>query len=116
MKAFELSDMIDEFGVTVDIITREGSQGWDEETGAPIKTPSETEQRRAIVVPVSDEMLRFSEGGNFKSSDRKVYTKEELDLTKVVVYKGREHTLTAWRDYDDLSDVFIYIMSRRDNE
>lgn len=116
MKAFELSDMIDEFGVMVEVVTREGSQGWDPETGRPIIVPRETEERKAIVVPVSDEMLRFNEGGNFKASDRKIYTKEELDLTKLVIYKGREHTLTAWRDYDDLSDVFIYIMSRRDNE
>lgn len=116
MKAFELSEMIDEFGVTIEVVTREGSAGWDSETGRPIEAPKETEELTAIVVPVSDEMLRFNEGGNFKASDRKVYTKEELDLTKIVIYKGREHTLTAWRDYDDLSDVFIYVISRRDNE
>lgn len=116
MKAFELSEMIDEFGVTIEVVTREGSVGWDSETGRPIEVPKETEELAAIVVPVSDEMLRFNEGGNFKASDRKVYTKEELDLTKIVIYKGREHTLTAWRDYDDLSDVFIYIISRRDND
>ena len=115
MKAFELSDMIDEFGQTVQIVVREGSQGWDDD-GLPIKSPQEVEEKQAIIVPVSDEMLRFAEGGNFKASDRKIYTKEEMDLTKVVIYKDREHTLTAWRDYDDLSDVFIYIMSRRDNK
>lgn len=114
MKAFELSEMIDEFGVTIEVVTRKGSQGWDDE-GNPVVLPGEAQELQAIVVPVSDEMLRFNEGGNFKASDRKIYTKEELDLTKVVIYKGREHTLTAWRDYDDLSDVFIYIISRRDN-
>lgn len=116
MKAFELSEMIDEFGVIIEVVTRDGSAGWDSETGRPIEVPKETEELTAIVVPVSDEMLRFNEGGNFKASDRKIYTKEELDLTKIVIYKGREHTLTAWRDYDDLSDVFIYIISRRDND
>lgn len=114
MKPFELGEMINEFGVMITVKEREGSHGFDE-NGDPVELPAVETEMLAIVVPFSDAELRMFEPGYVTASERKLYTLDPLDLDKTVTYRGEEYTVNAWKDYDDLADVHIYRMSRRDN-
>ena len=111
MKAFEFADFVDEFKVPfVAIAESEGS--WSNDgvwmPGGTTETPME-----GIVLPLTEDDLKYAEAGTYSVKDKKIYTTQALEMGSKVEYKGDRYTIQNFKDYSEYADVFIYYMRWR---
>ena len=65
------------------------------------------------VVPLTNEDLRFDEGGTYNFEDRKLYCYEEMDKGEKVKHKDKVYTVLERKDYSDFDEgLFIYFIKR----
>ncbi|MED4715435.1 hypothetical protein [Bacillus badius] len=69
-----------------------------------------------VILPFSDDDLRYSEAGTYSTKDRKLYTIEPLKEGQKIEYKGIPYTVQQFKDYTDYADVFIYVARWAGNE
>lgn len=76
----------------------------------------ETELEGAVV-PLSNEDLRFDEGGTYTAADRKLYCYKEIAKGEKVKYKDKPYTILESKDYSDFDEgLYIYIIRRGDRD
>ncbi|MEH6943390.1 hypothetical protein [Bacillus sp. JJ722] len=111
-KQFEFADFVDEFYVPFTYIKQ--SEGYWTDSGDWVegsKTPVST---GGIVLPLSEDDLKYSEAGTYSEKDKKVYVTTELKIGNTVLYKDDEYTIQNFKDdYSDYADVYIYLMRWR---
>ena len=65
------------------------------------------------VVPLSNQDLKYDEGGTYTAQDRKLYTYITFDTGQKIKHKGLEYTIQEKRDYEDFGEgLNIYFMRR----
>jgi hypothetical protein len=109
MKQFQFADFIEEFKVTFTAY-QESSSGyyndegdWVEGEGGLIPV-----QMTGIVLPLTEDDLKYVEQGTYSVKDRKLYTLQPLKLGIKIEHKGTQYTVQNFKDYSDYADVFIY--------
>lgn len=112
-KAFEFADFVEEFKVPfVYVVQQEGY--WDKVTGDYIESSEVPVAMEGIVLPLSEDDMRYSEAGTYTDKDKKLYTVQPLELGRKLIYKGDAYTIQSFRDYSEYADVFIYIARWRE--
>ncbi|MED1711716.1 hypothetical protein [Heyndrickxia sporothermodurans] len=105
-KPFEFADFVDEFKVPfISIVKVDGH--W-EDGGDWIPGGEKSAEMQGILLPLTQEDLRYSEAGTFSVKDKKIYTVEPLEEGQQIEYKGDKYTVQSFKDYSDYADVFIY--------
>ena len=65
------------------------------------------------IVPLSNEDLRFDEGGTYDFEDKKIYCYLEIAKGEKIKHKGKIYTVLEKRDYSDFDvGLFIYFLKR----
>lgn len=72
------------------------------------------------VVPLSNNDLRFDEGGTYTVEDRKLYCYTKIDKGEQVKHKDTLYTVLEGKAYDDFDTddegLFIYVLRRGGND
>lgn len=104
----EFKSMIEEFGVP--LVSYQKREGHWAENGDWI-TDSKLVQGTitGVVLPFTDDDLKYAENGTYHARDRKIYVTQELKQGQKVVHRDIPYTIQYFRDFRDYSDVFIYI-------
>ena len=105
-KQFQFADFVDEFYVPFKYFTK--TEGTYDESGDWHKGEETAEERGGIVLPLSEDDLRFVESGSYNEKNKKIYTTKPLAQNAMIEYKGEKYTVTTFKDYTDYADVFIY--------
>lgn len=67
----------------------------------------------AAVVPLSNDDLKYGEGGTYTTEDKKLYCYTELDKGTKIKHKEKDYTVMESRDYEDFDiGLFIYMIKR----
>lgn len=76
----------------------------------------------AAVVPLSNEDLKFDEGGTYSIEDRKLYCYKEIAKGTKIKHKNRVYTVLERKPYDDFDEgdleddgLYIYFIKRGDS-
>ena len=73
----------------------------------------ELEIEDAAVVPLSNQDLKFDEGGTYSYEDRKLYCYIDIEKGQKVKHKEKTYTVLEKKDYADFdSDLMIYVIKR----
>ncbi|MGM0806519.1 MAG: hypothetical protein ACQET8_17395 [Bacillota bacterium] len=116
LESFEFKEMIDDYGISLNYHPPSTEKGW-KENGDPIKGAAvDPVQIIGVILPLSDDELRYVEQGTFTSKDRKIITTSELKFGQTVVHKSIPYTVQNLKDYTDYSDVYIYYARWAGNE
>lgn len=108
-------EMIDENSVP--FIALIESEGHYEDDGDYVEGGEpEPVEMVGVILPLSDDDLRYAEGGTYSVKDRKVYTTQALKLGQKIQYKKTNYTVQNFKDYTDFTDVFIYLARWAGNE
>jgi hypothetical protein len=116
LELFEFKEMIDDYGISLTYHPPSAEKGW-KENGDPIEgTPVDPVQIIGVLLPLSDDELRYVDQGTYTTKDRKIITTSELKFGQTVDYKGISYTVQNEKDYTDYSDVYIYYARWAGNE
>lgn len=108
-KAFEFADFVQEFWVDFTVIEEE-TPGYRNDVGKWIDGTKVTRDTGGIVLPLSNDDLKYEANGRYTSKDRKVYTLEPLKKGEKLVYNGQSYTFDESKDYEAYADVYICIV------
>lgn len=111
---FDLSDMVNDFGVDVQIVRR--TNGYYDEWGDWIDGELETTTIKAILSNNTDDTMTYYDSGSLHSDFYKVYTNVPLRRDDKLLYNDDAYTLFDHRDYDTLAIPHIYFVKRRDKD
>lgn len=111
-KQFEFADFVDEF--RVDFTSFEITEGYWSDEGDYVPGGTEEVPSYGIMLPLTQNDLKYSEAGTFSTNDKKIYTVEPLTLRQEIEYKGARYTIQSFKDYSDYADVFIYLARWRE--
>ncbi len=76
-------------------------------------TIKETELKNAAVVPLSNDDLKFDEGGTYNTEDRKLYCYKDIVKGTKIKCKDKIYTILEKRDYSDYGQgLYIYFIKR----
>jgi len=65
------------------------------------------------VVPLTNEDLKFDEGGTYNFEDRKLYSYNEISNGEKIKHKDKTYTVLERKDYSDFDKgLYIYFMKR----
>lgn len=105
-KQFEFADFVDEF--RVDFTSFVQTEGYYNDDGDFVKGVEIVTPGYGIMLPLTQNDLRYSEAGTYSTNDKKIYTVDPLALGQEVEYKGSRYTIQSFKDYSDYADVYIY--------
>lgn len=111
-KPFEFADFVDEFEVP--FIYHDHQEGHWDENGDYIEEQLVPVAMSGIVLPLSEDDLRYAEAGTYSQKEKKVYTVAPLEEGRRVEYKGDMYTIQSFKDYSEYADVYIYLMRWRE--
>ena len=114
-KQFEFADFIDEFKATFhmpEIITMPGYHDDDGEW-VPPRTSENIVEKQGIVLPLTEDVLKYAENGVYTTKEKKLYVTFEIKEGTQITYKDVKYTVQSFKDYSEYADVFIYIMRWR---
>lgn len=116
-KPFEFSDFVEEFKVPFTAFPAVQSEDVEwQDNGDPV--PSGVDpvpiQMEGIILPITEDDLRYAEMGTYSVKDKKIYTTQPLELGQVIEYKGDKYTIQSFKDYSDYADVYIYLARYRE--
>ncbi|WP_416730301.1 hypothetical protein [Fictibacillus sp. JL2B1089] len=115
-ESLEFKEMIADYGITLTYHPPSAQKGW-KENGDPIEGAAvDPVQIIGVILPLSDDELRYVEQGTYTSKDRKIITTSELKFGQTVVHKDIPYTVQNLKDYTDYSDVYIYYARWAGNE
>lgn len=66
-----------------------------------------------IILPLSDDDLKYAENGTYTVKEKKLLTVEKITEGTQVDYKDNLYTVQAFKDFSDYTDVNIYLMRWR---
>lgn len=113
-KPFEFADFVDEFRVP--LLYLDHQEGFWNDEGDYVEEQELPRPMSGIVLPLSDDDLRYAEAGTFSKREKKVYTTIPLQEGRQVEYNGDRYTIQSFRDYSEYADVYIYLMRWREND
>lgn len=99
-------------------LLREGEGHHDYGQGG-LWVPGETEEVEieGAVVPLSNEDLKFDEGGTYNQEDRKLYCYQEISKGEKIKHKDKIYTVLERKDYTDFDDgLYIYFIKRGETD
>jgi hypothetical protein len=109
MKPFQFADFIEEFKVTFTAYQeQESDEGYYNDEGDWVGGGLVPVQMIGIILPLSEDDLKYVEQGTYSVKDRKLYTTQPLQLGQKIEYKGTQYTVQNFKDYSDYADVYIY--------
>lgn len=111
-KQFEFADFVDEFYVP--FIYYEITEGEWDDNGDWIGGGEREVQSGGIILPLSEDDLKYAEAGTYSEKDKKLYVTSELKTGNKVLYKNDKYTIQNFKDYSEYADVYIYLMRWRD--
>lgn len=111
-KQFEFADFVDEF--RVDFTSYVTTEGYRKPNGDYVKGVEVATPAYGIMLPLTQNDLRYSEAGTYSTNDKKIYTVNPLVLGQKIEYKGAIYTIQSFKDYSDYADVFIYLARWRE--
>jgi len=106
-KPFLFSDFIDEFKVTF-VAANEQTEGHYDDNGDYIPGANIPVLMDGILLPLTENDLKYSEAGTYSTQDKKIYTLEPLEIGQTINYKGVDYTIQSFKDYSDYADVYVY--------
>lgn len=106
-KQFEFADFIDEFKVDFIIHTEEPGHYDDNGKWIPGGTLSPITMQ-GIILPLSNDELKYETDGTYTAKDRKIYTTTPLQRGQKLEYEGDSFTIDSNKPYEAYADVFIY--------
>jgi len=90
----------------------EGDNDW-KQGGIWVPGKIEEIEIEGAVVPLSNEDLKFDEGGTYNFEDRKLYCYKEISKGEKIKHKDKIYMVLERKDYTDFDDgLFIYILKR----
>lgn len=110
-KPFEFADFVDEFQVP--FVYFDHQEGYWNHEGDYIEEKDEPIPMTGIVLPLTENDLKYAEAGTYSQKEKKVYTTVPLQEGREVEYKGDKYTIQSFKDYSEYADVFIYLMRWR---
>lgn len=111
-KPFEFADFVDEFQVPFTYY--DWQEGYWNEEGDYVEEQELPISMSGIILPLSEDDLRYAEAGTYSQKEKKVYTVSPLQEGREVEYKGDKYTIQSFKDYSEYADVFIYLMRWRE--
>jgi hypothetical protein len=105
-KQFEFADFVDEF--KVNFTAYQTTEGHWNDSGDWVEGGETQIPMVGIMLPLTQNDLRYAENGTFSVKDKKIYTTEELLLGQKVEYEGDVYTIQNFKDYSAYADVYIY--------
>ena len=72
------------------------------------------EEMTGIILPLSDDDLKYAENGTYSTKERKLLTVEQIPEGTKVECNGEKYTVQAFKDYAAYTDVNIYLMRWRE--
>ena len=112
---FNFKRLIDKFG-KYPVYLLEESEGYHNPKQGGKWVPGEIEEIKledAAVVPLSNEDLRFDEGGTYTVADRKLYCYKEMTKGNKIKHKESLYTILESKDYTDFDEgLYIYIIKK----
>jgi hypothetical protein len=112
-KQFEFADFVEEFKVPFTAYVT--TEGYWEDSGDWIPGREEPIAMVGIMLPLTQNDLKYAENGTYSVKDKKIYTTETLSIGQKVEYKGDKYTIQNFKDYSDYADVFIYFARFRES-
>jgi hypothetical protein len=112
MKQFEFADFVDEFKVPFSAFSQ--TEGYWTDDGKWV--PGETQEvpMSGIVLPLTEDDLKYTEAGSYTVKNKKIYVLEQLKEGQEIKYKDDNYTIQNFKDYSDYADVYIYFMRWRE--
>lgn len=111
-KPFEFADFVDEFEVP--FIYFGHSEGFWNDEGDYIESKDDAIPMSGIVLPLSENDLKYAEAGTFSQKEKKLYTVVPLEEGRLIEYKGDMYTIQSFKDYSEYADVYIYLARWRE--
>ncbi|MEK5070507.1 hypothetical protein [Sporosarcina sp. FSL K6-1508] len=111
-KPFEFADFVDEFQVPFVYFNHQ--EGYWNDEGDYIEEKDEPIPMTGIVLPLTENDLKYAEAGTYSQKEKKLYTVDPLEEGRLIEYKGDKYTIQAFKDYTDYADVYIYLARFRD--
>lgn len=81
--------------------------------GEWIKGQEVPEEMTGIILPLSDDDLKYAENGTYSAKERKLLVVKPLAEGTRIEYKDALYTVQAFKDYSAYTDVNIYLMRWR---
>ncbi|WEA46813.1 hypothetical protein [Priestia aryabhattai] len=113
-KQFEFADFIEEFQVEFTAFISSGKSGWDRESGDYVESVIEPVQTVGIILPLSEDDLKYAPQGTYSEKSKKLYVLEPMELNQEIEYKSDRYVIQSFKDYSDYADVYIYYAAWRD--
>lgn len=73
-----------------------------------------TKELLGIILPLSNDDVKYVENGIYTVKERKLLTVEQIPEDTKVEYNGSKYTVQAFKDYSAYTDVNIYLMRWRE--
>lgn len=121
MDPFDFSDMLPAYSVSITIYKAQvGTQGWDPNTGDPIKpTASQPIDTTGAVIPLSSNQI-YQSGGRLTDSDRQLIIDDpDIPPKSLIVCGGQKYSVEQMIPYHLFADFTQYELkwvSAFDNE
>ncbi len=72
---------------------------------------------KGAVVPLTNQDLRFDEGGTYMQSDRKLYCYKEMIKGTKIKHDNKDYTILEDKTYKDFDiGLYIYVVRRGDKD
>lgn len=104
-------DLPAEYLVDFSKVEKTGGQ-YDQQTGIYQEGQENPVAAKGIILPLSNDDLKYAEAGTYTVHDRKIYISEPLTIGQEIEYKGVRYTVRAEKDYSEQADVYIYLAQR----
>lgn len=105
-KHFEFADFVDEF--KVDFTVYDQQDGYYNNEGKWIEGVETPRAMNGIILPLSNDELRFEANGAYTRKDRKVYTTTPLEMGQKLDCNNQTFTVDSEKPYNEYADVYIY--------
>lgn len=112
-KQFEFADFIEEFQVEFTAYNPSGG-GWSRDTMDYEKKTIIPKKMVGILLPLSENDLKYAPQGTYSEKSKKLYVLEPLELNQEIEYKLDRYVIQSFKDYSDYADVYIYYAAWRD--
>lgn len=99
--------MIDANSVPFVAFTEQG-QGYYNDQGDWVTGGTVPVNMSGIILPLTEDDLRYAENGVYSVKDRKIFTTNILQMGQKIEHKGIRYTIQNFKDYNEYVDVNIY--------
>lgn len=111
---FNFKRLISKFG-KYPVYLLEESEGYRDPYQGGKWVPGEIEEIEieGAVIPLSNDDLRFDEGGTYTVTDRKLYCYKKMTKGNQIKHKENLYTILESKDYADFDEgLYIYIVRK----